>query len=178
MGGAPPPQPPHRGAAPPLDPPLFRARHACSRLLVRTSSFCKITCCCCYYYYCYYYYYYYHLLLLPCTLYPYLLLLPLLLLLLLLLFLVSYLFLFLLLLTYSLFLELDVPEILGILGVGYWMRCLVRNHQNRDFGVSYCTKPRNPFDFGGFVPHQFLGNAVFRTTTCSAAAEVKKQHER
>ena len=31
---------------------------------------------------------------------------------------------------------------------------MARNHQNpRVFGVSYSTKPRNPRDFGGFVPH-------------------------
>ena len=65
------------------------------------------------------------------------------------------------------------------------MRFVVRNHQNPgDFGISYCTKPRNPRDFGGFVPHQILGKVsvsyhdMFSSSRGKEAAEVKQQQQK
>ena len=71
------------------------------------------------------------------------------------------------------------------LGAFDWMRWVVRNNKNPgDFGASYCTKPRIPQDFGGFVPRQIHGkfsvsyHDMFSSSRGKeAAAKLKQQQQ-
>ena len=72
--------------------------------------------------------------------------------------------------------------------------CGTKPPKSWGFRVSYCMKPRNPQDFGGFVPHQILGKfsvsyhdmlsssrgkaAAAEANEAAAAAEAVKQQQK